>query len=298
MWMTRNGSGWDDFVAQHRSIWDESPFELKFVELVLRRVPNLSPSIVRPQAPFTAASGLRHRMDFAIVEEPYVHIALEVDGWDKTGRGTGMTQEEFGAFLQRQSELTSQRWDLLRFSNRTFMTSPLSQARFIDLVLRNSRAVASERNRAIHTAASTISEGERQELAALRAEMEAETRRLRAENDRMGRVSLAMGVVFAGALVAIAIVLSGRANNPDGIPQRTVGSAVTPAQSRMPAASPGVAPVRGVCPSTHMIKGNVSLQGERIYHVPGGEFYSQTTPERCFATAADAAAEGFRKSLR
>jgi len=52
-----------------------------------------------------------------------------------------------------------------------------------------------------------------------------------------------------------------------------------------------------------VIKGNVATDGERIYHVPGGEFYaatviSATRGERMFCTEADARAAGWRRSLR
>lgn len=51
------------------------------------------------------------------------------------------------------------------------------------------------------------------------------------------------------------------------------------------------------------IKGNVNSSGERIYHVPGGQFYSRTDikPEegdRWFCTSAEAQAAGFRPSQR
>ena len=51
------------------------------------------------------------------------------------------------------------------------------------------------------------------------------------------------------------------------------------------------------------IKGNVSFSGERIYHVPGGEFYSQTRidffkGERFFCTEEEARAAGWRRSRR
>ena len=39
------------------------------------------------------------------------------------------------------------------------------------------------------------------------------------------------------------------------------------------------------------IKGNAN---SRIYHVPGGRFYDRTVPERCYASAADAEADGYR----
>lgn len=52
-----------------------------------------------------------------------------------------------------------------------------------------------------------------------------------------------------------------------------------------------------------VIKGNISDRGERIYHVPGGEFYSRTRinpakGERWFCSEADARAAGWRRSKR
>ena len=60
------------------------------------------------------------------------------------------------------------------------------------------------------------------------------------------------------------------------------------------AASPSttwVPPIDGACPSGYPIKGN---SNSRIYHVPGGRFYERTVPERCYASAADAEADGYR----
>lgn len=46
------------------------------------------------------------------------------------------------------------------------------------------------------------------------------------------------------------------------------------------------------CPAHARIKGNQS----GIYHVPGGAYYSRTTPEKCFATEAAARRAGYRPS--
>ena len=52
------------------------------------------------------------------------------------------------------------------------------------------------------------------------------------------------------------------------------------------------------------IKGNIRFQsGEKIYHVPGGEFYratiiSEKKGERWFCTEAEALAAGWRKSKK
>lgn len=56
----------------------------------------------------------------------------------------------------------------------------------------------------------------------------------------------------------------------------------------------------GACPPSHPIKGNfTTYSGERcIYHVPGGQFYYRTRPERCYATEQDAVIDGCRRSRR
>lgn len=47
-----------------------------------------------------------------------------------------------------------------------------------------------------------------------------------------------------------------------------------------------------------LIKGNISAQGKKIYHVKGGSFYERTNPEQCFNTEDEARALGFIKSSR
>ena len=47
------------------------------------------------------------------------------------------------------------------------------------------------------------------------------------------------------------------------------------------------------CPSYAPIKGN---EGSWIYHPPSSPWYSQTTPEQCFATESAARAAGFRRA--
>lgn len=76
-------------------------------------------------------------------------------------------------------------------------------------------------------------------------------------------------------------------------------------------AAPNPNPATSQCPNGCVqrvpgcdIKGNVSFDsGERIYHVPGGEFYDATTinpnyGERWFCSEAEAVANGWRKSQR
>lgn len=54
-----------------------------------------------------------------------------------------------------------------------------------------------------------------------------------------------------------------------------------------------LAPVEGACPPGYPVKANAS---SGIYHVPGGRAYDRTVPERCYATPADAEADGYRQA--
>ncbi len=64
--------------------------------------------------------------------------------------------------------------------------------------------------------------------------------------------------------------------------------------------SAGVNPTGYNCPSSHPIKGNfTTYDGSKcIAHAPGGRSYARTNPERCYATMADAVAEGCRPARR
>ena len=75
--------------------------------------------------------------------------------------------------------------------------------------------------------------------------------------------------------------------------RRSRGSTSDIAQNAGPNSAPG----------SCVIKGNVSASGERIYHVPGGAFYSRTfvnpiKGERWFCSEAEARAAGWRRSRR
>jgi hypothetical protein len=57
---------------------------------------------------------------------------------------------------------------------------------------------------------------------------------------------------------------------------------------------PGVSPdTPWSCPASHPIKGYVSYEsGRRVYYVPGGPFYEEASPERCYATEDEARRDG------
>ncbi len=76
---------------------------------------------------------------------------------------------------------------------------------------------------------------------------------------------------------------------------------IVPAGSPQAQSRPGVAPTNAwTCPASQPIKGNfTTYSGERcIYHVPGGQFYGKTKPERCYATEDEAREDGCRRSKR
>ncbi|HEY8601076.1 MAG TPA: hypothetical protein VIL85_21765, partial [Thermomicrobiales bacterium] len=77
---------------------------------------------------------------------------------------------------------------------------------------------------------------------------------------------------------------------PAAQPAETAGG-----QEEAPAISSGqVAPIDGVCPATHPIKGNKGSMGALIYHNRDSASYDRTNPEVCFATEQDAEAAGYR----
>ena len=55
---------------------------------------------------------------------------------------------------------------------------------------------------------------------------------------------------------------------------------------------------QGPGPNGESIKGNINSKGEKIYHVPGGQFYDETIPERWFFTEEEAQAAGYKRSKR
>lgn len=68
-----------------------------------------------------------------------------------------------------------------------------------------------------------------------------------------------------------------------------------PFEPRASAADPPawVTPVDGACPPGYPVKAN---ERSGIYHVPGGRFYERTRPDRCYAEAAAAEADGYRRA--
>jgi len=71
-----------------------------------------------------------------------------------------------------------------------------------------------------------------------------------------------------------------------------------------PAAGPETTPGDGAawvepngdaCPATHPVKAKLS---SKIFHVPGGQSYDRTHPDRCYRDASAAEGDGLRQAAR
>jgi hypothetical protein len=83
-------------------------------------------------------------------------------------------------------------------------------------------------------------------------------------------------------------------SSPFPSPPRPVPSArvPVPGPAAVPLPAPAwVEPDDGACPTSHPVKAKMA---SGIFHVPGGGSYDRTNPDRCYADAASAEADGLR----
>lgn len=112
-----------------------SDYERLFASNVLSLVAGIRYESLSAQYPFKDNDGKQRYCDLVINEEGDVRIAIEIDGYDKSGTGTGMSHPEFIDWQRRQSALTSQGWRVLRFANRDVRDHPQRCARDISVLL-------------------------------------------------------------------------------------------------------------------------------------------------------------------
>ncbi|MDT8322093.1 MAG: DUF559 domain-containing protein, partial [Xanthomonadales bacterium] len=134
-WLQRNGSKLG------------SDYEHLFVEKVLSRVPKLDLAYVSTQKPFRDLKGKQRYCDFALEEGDDVRIAIEVDGYDKTGTGAGMSRPEFLDWQRRHASLVSSGWNVIRFANVDVRDDPEGCIDHLDLLLRLERGKASHKEK-------------------------------------------------------------------------------------------------------------------------------------------------------
>jgi hypothetical protein len=74
----------------------------------------------------------------------------------------------------------------------------------------------------------------------------------------------------------------------------TLAPAANPARSDE---RPGVLPVTPwACPASHPIKGYLTEESGLVYYRPGGRFYEEASPTRCYASEEEARRDGARRS--
>lgn len=264
---------WDEWLRRHGQTIGVNDFgyEAMFARNVLPKVRGLSPAEVTPQKEVMSA-GRRRRIDFA-VERPGLKIAVEIDGWDKSGTGTGMTRAEYQDFLDRQNELVLAGWMVMRFTPVQVRDHPSTLIDRITKALAGHPAGAPAPAEVLQRA-SAVEPPSPPTTAGLGGGSPIPSRPPTAGHGPgiPSRVWLAAGVVAA--------VIAG------GLLLASGGSA-----------DAGLTGPRGVsCGTSGVARGNVSQSGVLIYHLPGDRYYDVTNPEECFATAADAEAAGYRRA--
>ena len=106
-----------------------------------------------------------------------------------------------------------------------------------------------------------------------------------------------LGILAGGGYAALRVARqqqSAPATNPQWPPlvEPIADRKAAATTESAPAEAPRwVGPVDGDCPDGYPIKAN---DNSGIFHVPGGRFYDRTVAERCYASADDALADGYR----
>lgn len=175
-----------EWLSRHGDLLKDSRYERMFVQNVLTRVTDLDFSALSAQYHFKDDRGQPRRCDFVIREGSGVRIAIEVDGFDKVGRGAGMTRAEFVDWQRRQASLTAQGWRVLRFANSDVKHHPARCAGPIDLLLRDERsreAHARDLEQRIHQLERKVAE-DRAPYGDVGDSRGAELERLKSELDR------------------------------------------------------------------------------------------------------------------
>jgi hypothetical protein len=91
--------------------------------------------------------------------------------------------------------------------------------------------------------------------------------------------------------------VSGTRPDPAGIASAGVATegVAAPDDDASTDADAWIPPVEGACPVSHPVKAKLA---SGIFHVPGGQNYARTKPDRCYRDADAAIADGLRRSQR
>ncbi len=133
-------TSWTEFETLHGDyIKASSAYEHLFLTEVIFKIPELHPEDLVGQYKFEDDNGKTRLIDFAILIGGMPSIAIEVDGYDKTGSGSGMSKDEWGDFTYRQNQITMREMTLLRFSNREISRNPHSAISLIQKAIQQQK---------------------------------------------------------------------------------------------------------------------------------------------------------------
>ena len=189
------------------------------------QVRGLNPNEVTPQRPFTANDGRTLHIDFAI-ERQDIKIAIEVEGWDKTGSGQGKTKQEHDAFTRRIQSLSADGWVTLPVSNAQFMADkPFYQNQIRQLLLEAEQQPSPPAQTAVDSVPSEPSPSVATPVEHTVPE---------AEVDRGGSVKSGLGLLVIGVCLLAALVAGALAWQRVGDEGRTEAVAADEVVSTLP----------------------------------------------------------------
>lgn len=128
----------NNWAERNREVFG-SEYEILFALQVLPLVEGLQCEDVTAQYHFVDSDGKDRYCDFAIIESDAIRVAIEIDGYDKRGSGTGMSYDDFLDWQRRQASIASQGWHVLRFANRDVRDNPRECAKHISQLLKRLR---------------------------------------------------------------------------------------------------------------------------------------------------------------
>lgn len=222
-------------------------FEEKFVDLVLSKIPELSPNDVTPQYHFTDSKGNRY-IDFMIINTSKGwYLPIELDGKWKTE-----TYHDLNDMLERQNVLIQKFGILLRYTNKKMFNESVSIISEITNTLSNQssgksnitirdehiRRIMEEYEARLKAANQTMStqtqdftstlQDVQQALAAMGKQMETRYQPLEVGKPEVVNSSNTKHGYYALAFVAVAVVigstviLSNRTNSAQGVQVSTL----------------------------------------------------------------------------
>ncbi len=232
-----------EWIQENQHLFSpKTPYERRYVERVLAHVDGIDWSSVAAQTAVRDSDGIERRIDFTICEGVIVRIAIEVEGYDKTGDGQGATREEHARGSAREQEIVAAGYTVIRVANRLVDREPDSCRRVVELVLKRERGVAAlvaessnpERPLSAEDHAAyahqALSEAERRELMDSQARSIQQLRSLLAEADdaRDGgegkrKRPLVIAAVAGAVAVAIGIAVVSLLSSSGGVKEAAVG---------------------------------------------------------------------------